>query len=182
MHLRGQARPPTGRHREIDSGRPIQSNDRCNPSDATITKANPDPVAHSGAPGSLQRAGTACTVETRLRVAGLAVGLPAPEDRLRVLPPWVKNGVLDHIRDRLRRRIRVDARRYARPVTAIIDARSVEAANRGADAVVADTSPPRRRRQRTPPARSWRSPRVVHRRTDQRARVTRQLDVKPSAR
>lgn len=38
---------------------------------------------------------------------------------------WTEAGVLDHIRDRLRRRIRVNAGRCPRPVTAIIDSPSV---------------------------------------------------------
>jgi transposase len=41
---------------------------------------------------------------------------------------WVKAGVLEHLRDQLRRRIRVDAGRCPRPVTAIMDSQSVKAA------------------------------------------------------
>lgn len=41
---------------------------------------------------------------------------------------WEKAGVLEHLRDQLRRRIRVDAGRCPRPVTAIIDSQSVRAA------------------------------------------------------
>ncbi|GGN95047.1 hypothetical protein GCM10010112_84920 [Actinoplanes lobatus] len=41
---------------------------------------------------------------------------------------WAKAGVLEHVRDQLRRRIRVDAGRYPRPVTAIMDSPSVKAA------------------------------------------------------
>ncbi|WP_433307490.1 IS5 family transposase [Actinoplanes sp. CA-030573] len=41
---------------------------------------------------------------------------------------WAKNGVLEYVRDQLRRQIRVTAGRCARPVTAIIDSQSVKAA------------------------------------------------------
>ncbi|MDI6103306.1 hypothetical protein QLQ12_32330 [Actinoplanes sp. NEAU-A12] len=41
---------------------------------------------------------------------------------------WVKAGVLDYLRDQLRRRIRVDAGRCPRPVAAIMDSQSVKAA------------------------------------------------------
>ncbi|GIF05243.1 hypothetical protein Asi03nite_27810 [Actinoplanes siamensis] len=40
---------------------------------------------------------------------------------------WAKAGVLEHLRDQLRRRIRVDADRCPRPVTAIMDSQSVKA-------------------------------------------------------
>ena len=41
---------------------------------------------------------------------------------------WTEAGVLAHIRDQLRRRIRVDAGRCPRPVTAITDSQRVKAA------------------------------------------------------